>query len=230
MCIFSDRALFSFSATAKALATGLVLMSASGTGLAVAQGYPYPESQGEMGRVLSSVPIVQQVAVPRQVCNDEQVLVPGQTSGAGAVMGGIAGGAIGNQVGRGSGRAAATAIGIIGGALLGNGIEGQRPSHTETVRQCGTQTMYENQTVGYNVTYEYANRQYTVQMQNDPGAWVRLQVTPVGMTNRAQSPYGSTTGAMTYPVTPPNVTYSPAVVNRPYIEDHRQRQPYDYRY
>lgn len=47
------------------------------------------------------------------------------TSGGGAVVGGLIGGAVGNQVGHGTGRAAATALGLIGGALLGNVIESQ---------------------------------------------------------------------------------------------------------
>jgi len=45
------------------------------------------------------------------------------TSGGGAVAGGVIGGVVGNQIGHGSGRAAATALGVIGGALLGNNIE-----------------------------------------------------------------------------------------------------------
>jgi uncharacterized protein YcfJ len=133
----------------------------------------------EMGRVISSIPVVQQVAVPRQVCTNEQVTVAGQKSGAGAVMGGIAGGAIGNQIGDGGGRAVATVLGVIGGAMLGDRIEGGGTPQTQTVQRCTTQTAYENQTVGYNVTYEYAGKQYTVQMPQDPGPWVRLQVTPV---------------------------------------------------
>jgi len=47
-------------------------------------------------------------------------------------------------------------------------------------QQCGTQTSYENRTVAYNVQYEYAGKQYTVQMPYDPGPSIRLQVTPVG--------------------------------------------------
>lgn len=47
------------------------------------------------------------------------------TTGGGAVAGGLVGGVVGNQFGHGSGRAAATALGIVGGALLGNVIEGQ---------------------------------------------------------------------------------------------------------
>jgi len=45
------------------------------------------------------------------------------TSGAGAIAGGAVGGVLGNQIGHGSGRAAATALGLVGGALLGNSIE-----------------------------------------------------------------------------------------------------------
>lgn len=45
------------------------------------------------------------------------------TSGGGAVAGGLIGGVVGNQFGRGNGRAAATALGLIGGALVGNSIE-----------------------------------------------------------------------------------------------------------
>ena len=44
-------------------------------------------------------------------------------SGGGAVAGGLLGGVVGNQIGSGGGRAAATALGIVGGALLGNNIE-----------------------------------------------------------------------------------------------------------
>jgi uncharacterized protein YcfJ len=136
-------------------------------------------AQEEQGRVLSSTPVVQQVAVPRQVCQDEEVSVRGQKSGAGALMGGIAGGAIGNAIGNGSGRAAATVIGLMGGAILGDRIEGGGQPRTEIVRNCSTQTFYENQTVAYDVVYEYAGRQYNVQMPQDPGRFVRLSVTPV---------------------------------------------------
>ena len=48
---------------------------------------------------------------------------PGQTSGAGAIIGGIAGGVIGNQIGGGSGRDVARIAGIAGGAIAGNAIE-----------------------------------------------------------------------------------------------------------
>ena len=47
--------------------------------------------------------------------------------------------------------------------------------------QCSTQTIYESRTVAYTVIYEYAGRQYSVQMPQNPGPTLRLQVagTPV---------------------------------------------------
>jgi uncharacterized protein YcfJ len=48
----------------------------------------------EQGRVISTTPVISQVAVPRQVCSNEQVTTQSQQkSGAGALMGGVAGAA-----------------------------------------------------------------------------------------------------------------------------------------
>jgi uncharacterized protein YcfJ len=143
----------------------------------------------EVGRVLSATPVVQQVAVPRQVCSNQPMMVQQPNSGAGAVVGGIAGGAVGNTIGHGSGRAAATAIGIIGGALLGNNIEGSG-RQVQNVQQCSTQTSYENRTMGYNVVYEYAGREYNTQMPYDPGPTIRLQVTPLAANEEAPDTAG----------------------------------------
>lgn len=132
----------------------------------------------EVGRVISSMPVMQQVAVPRQVCSSESVSVQSQRSGAGAALGALAGGALGNAVGQGSGRAVATMIGIFGGAVVGDRVEGQG-SQVQNVQRCTTQTLVENRVSNYNVVYEYAGKQYSVQMPYDPGPTVRLQVTPM---------------------------------------------------
>ena len=68
-------------------------------------------------RVISSTPVVQQVAVPRQVCNNQPVVTQSPNSGAGALMGALAGGAAGNAIGNGGGRAVATIIGLATRAL-----------------------------------------------------------------------------------------------------------------
>lgn len=134
----------------------------------------------EIGRVISATPVVQQVAVPRTYCSQPQMVAPPQTSGAGGLMGAIAGGAIGSTIGHGSGTAAAVVLGTIGGAILGNNIEagGARPAYAQPV--CGTETTYENRTIGYDVAYEYAGRQYSTRMPYDPGPTIQLQVTPTG--------------------------------------------------
>jgi hypothetical protein len=58
----------------------------------------------------------------------------------------------------------------------------------QNVQQCSTQTFYENRPSHYNVVYEYQGTQYNVQMANDPGPYVRLQVTPVGAMDPAPQP------------------------------------------
>lgn len=151
--------------SAAAAASGLFAVNASATDI--------------LARVISSTPVVQQVSVPRQVCTTQPMITQAPPSGAGAVMGALAGGAMGNAIGDGGGRALATVIGLVGGAMVGNNLEGNR-SQLQNVQQCGTQMSYENRTTHYNVVYEYADKQYTVQMPSDPGLYVRLQVTPVG--------------------------------------------------
>ncbi len=183
----------------------------------------------EVGRVISSTPVIQQVAVPRQVCTQQPVAVQQQPSGAGAVLGAIAGGAAGNAIGGGSGRAAATAIGLVGGALLGNQIE--RPgTEIQTVQQCSTQTYYENRAISYNVVYEYAGRQYSVNMPNDPGPTVQLQVTPVGVpppTSAAPVPAAPAYTAPVYSAPAPMVMAPPVVV-APAYPVYYQRPYYAY--
>lgn len=158
-----------------------------------------PTMGPDMARVLSSIPIVQQVTTGQTVCSSQQMVTPGSNSGAGAVMGAIAGGAMGNAIGNGGGRAAATMLGLVGGALIGNQIEGSGQPQVQTVQNCAQQPVFESRTVGYSVTYEYAGHQYTVQMAHDPGPYLPVQVVPAG----SASPY-----------TPPNVT-TPAVTPAP---------------
>ena len=54
----------------------------------------------------------------------------GQNFPLGPVLGGVAGGFVGNQFGSGSGKAAATALGAVGGLLLGQQL--QRPVVNQT--------------------------------------------------------------------------------------------------
>lgn len=171
----------------------------------------------EVGQVISSMPVYQQVAVPRQICTQAPAAVQNTASGAGALMGAIAGGAVGNQIGGGSGRALATMAGVLGGALMGDRIENQGSQlHNQTT--CTTQTAYENRLSGFNVVYEFAGKQYKVQLPQDPGPTVQLQVTPI-ITPRSEIPADNaepTASAPTIFVNESRVVYVPAPVYRSY--------------
>ena len=188
-------------------------------GMAIASLMPLAAhaQQQEMARVISSTPVMQQVAVPRQVCNNSTVVTQAPKSGAGAVMGAIAGGAIGSQIGGGMGNAAATAVGILGGAILGDRIEGQPAPIAQPVTTCTDQAVYENRVVAYNVTYEYAGKQYSVQMPNDPGQYLPITISP-GATAAAAPPPAQVVTTAPQPVVvaaPPVVLPPPVVVSPP---------------
>jgi uncharacterized protein YcfJ len=137
-------------------------------------------AQSETANVVSSTAIVQQVVIPQRVCTTQQVAVQSQKSGAGAVMGAIAGGAMGNAMGGGNGKTVATMFGLFGGAVLGNNIEGPGQVSMQDVQACNTAYLNESRVVGFNVVYEYAGKQYSTRMPNDPGSFIRVSVTPIG--------------------------------------------------
>ena len=175
----------------------MVLGSLAATTAAMAQ---------DMGRVVSSTPVMQQVAVPRQVCSTQPMEVQRAPSGAGALIGAIAGAALGNASGgHRSDRAAASAVGAIGGAIVGNSIESNSDTQVRDVQRCGTQTSYENRVVAYNVVYEFGGRQYSVQMPQDPGPTIALQVSPAGVGNVGGQNYATAQPS-------PQVVYAPAPV------------------
>lgn len=182
----------------------LLTLAASTATLALAQ---------EQGRVLSVTPVTQQVAVPQQVCRDESVYTGQATSGAGAVLGALAGGVVGNAIGHGGGRAAATAAGLIGGAMLGNQAEASGQPQYQTVRNCTTQTYYQNRTVAYDVVYDYAGRNYTTRTTTPPGDWIALSVQPAANSGAYGSNgyYGSNQ--------PPQGAYATVPVQPPVVYD-----------
>ena len=165
----------------------------------------------EMGLVLSRTAVYQQVAVPRQTC--AQTITPNApTSGGGALTGAIAGGVIGTALG--DGRGLGTIVGAVGGAMLGNQAESN--ANSQPVTTCSTQTVMENRLVGYTVVYEYAGKQYTVQLPQDPGPTLPLQVVPAGLqTSQPLAPATVLTPPATV-VTQPSVVYAqPPVVYAP---------------
>jgi outer membrane lipoprotein SlyB len=79
------------------------------------------------------------------VSNIDVVPVASRQTGGGAVLGAVLGAAIGNQIGAGSGRAAATGLGLVGGAVIGNNIESRNRGDNEIFR---VGVRYDNGAVG----------------------------------------------------------------------------------
>ena len=120
----------------------------------------------------------------------------GNTAGSNiaTVIGGIVGAANGSQVGGGSARYATAAIGSMVGGMAGREIyeSGQRDryaSRTGTVRVCdpvpyggygggtyGSSRVSDNRVAGYDVTYEYAGREFHTRTDYHPGDRIRVRV------------------------------------------------------
>jgi hypothetical protein len=75
--------------------------------------------------------------------------------------------------------------------------------------QCSTQTIYESRTVAYNVIYEYAGKQYSVQMPQNPGATIRLQVGGVQVAG-APAPTASPAGTPNVVIDDPAMQTAPS--------------------
>lgn len=113
----------------------------------------------------------------------------GAGSNIATVIGGIVGAAIGSQVGGGSARYATAAIGSMVGGMAGREIyeAGQRERYTArsgTVRVCDPEPyggyrsspVSDSRVAGYDVTYEYAGRQFHTRTDYHPGDRIRVRV------------------------------------------------------
>lgn len=131
----------------------------------------------EQARVIAATPVYQTVTELQQQCSTSPVVVNQPKSGAGAALGAIAGGALGAGLGHGPGKGAAAAVGALGGAVLGDRLE-EPGTAVQNVQTCTTQPVQHSKLAYYDVKYEFAGRQYAVQMPNDPGPFIVVNVTP----------------------------------------------------
>jgi uncharacterized protein YcfJ len=181
----------------------------------------------ERARVVSSTPVVKQFTVPQQNCETSQVFVGEPKSAAGAAIGAVAGGLIGNALGSGASKAASTALGAIGGAVVGDSVASSEESinrQAQTQTTCTVQNTAQSLTV-YQVVYEYAGKQYSVEMPNDPGPSILIQVSPAPqgvapLIGSAPTQYASPLSSTT------TVTPVPVYVGAPYPYPY----PYPYAY
>lgn len=65
---------------------------------------------------------------------------------------------------------------------------------------CRSVTNFETRTIGYKVVYEYAGKQYTTQLPEDPGATVNLQIAPAVTSQSATRAPSAPAAANTGPV------------------------------
>ncbi len=100
------------------------------------------------------------------------------------VLGGIVGAALGSKIGGGSARYATAAVGSMVGGMAGRGIyetnqrnRQPRPRITvcDPVRE-GSYSNAGNNVTAYDVTYEYAGRQYVTRTAYHPGDRIRVRV------------------------------------------------------
>jgi uncharacterized protein YcfJ len=127
------------------------------------------------------------VGTPEQRCWVEREQVASSQSQAnvpGAIVGGLLGGILGHQVGGGRGKDLATAGGAIAGAVVGskvgqdsNGQEG----YTQNVQRCAN-TPSQSRPAYWDVTYEFRNQEYRMQMTSPPGETVTVNAQGVPRT------------------------------------------------
>ncbi|MBT3046562.1 MAG: glycine zipper 2TM domain-containing protein [gamma proteobacterium symbiont of Ctena orbiculata] len=173
----------------KAMTIGTALMIATMTATAGGHRDYYRDS----AKVIDVEPIYRSVEIsyPERECWDEEVdhYHADSKRYTPTVLGGIIGGVVANKIsrGRGRGRDAATVAGALLGGAIGHDISQQRRGGhytTSVERRCEVshQTRYEEELVGYDVTYRYKGREFTTRTRNHPGKRIPIAVTvrPVG--------------------------------------------------
>lgn len=159
------------------------------------------ENFGDRARVVSVRPVQERIPVSREECWNDRVRTyeerrvtrtdTGAPIGPGTVLGAVIGGVVGHQFGNSSGgRDRGTAAGAIVGGLVGNQVDrdngnvrpGDRVVEVErvpverNVERCRVVDEVREATIGYDVRYEYAGRNFSTRMPQDPGRFVRVNV------------------------------------------------------
>jgi uncharacterized protein YcfJ len=151
----------------------------------------HAESYIDNARVHSAEPQYETINVPRNECsshwiNERTSRNASERQYGGAIVGGLAGGVIGHQLGGGSGKDAATALGVVLGAITGDRLEnrdlggqydnGQYETAQREVKRCRTVNDPQTRITGYRVAYEYRGQHFTTFTRNNPGNSLRLRV------------------------------------------------------
>jgi uncharacterized protein YcfJ len=166
----------------KAITLGSLLLAAS---LSAQAGHV--DAYQDSAKVTNVEPIYRTVEItrPERQCWDEEVehYHAGNKTYTGTVLGGIIGGVVGNKVSRhrGRGNDVATVAGALLGSAIGHDISRQQSGGyytTSVERRCEVthETTYEEQLVGYDVTYRYQGRLFTTRTKEHPGKRIPVTV------------------------------------------------------
>lgn len=106
---------------------------------------------------------------------------PRATSGGrigATILGGVLGAVVGSSFGGGTGQVIGTAVGTAAGTAMGQSVYDDSHSTRGTVRVCEpvADARIDGQVDGYEVTYEYAGRQYHTRTAYHPGDRIRVRV------------------------------------------------------
>lgn len=134
----------------------------------------------DTAKVIEAEPVYRTVEIsrPERECWDEEVSHhhAGNRSHTGTILGGIIGGVVANKIssGRGRGKDVATVAGTLLGGSIGRDISRQKSGGyytTSVERRCEVtqHTTYEDELVGYDVTYRYKGRLFTTRTAEHPG-------------------------------------------------------------
>lgn len=140
----------------------------------------------DSAKVVDVEPIYESVQVdyPQEHCWDERVRYerPHRESYTGTIAGGIVGGVVGRQFGHGNTRRLFTLAGSLLGASVGNDLSHRgrhyESGYTRTERRCEVvnESRWEDQMVGYRVTYRYRGKEFVTRTQKHPGKRIRVRV------------------------------------------------------
>jgi uncharacterized protein YcfJ len=172
-------------------AAGLAL--ASGAALADSSGNPFDgrydrEDDLDFAEVVRVEPIRRQVRVsePVRECWQETHAVPDWPFSSNHVgctlLGGAIGTVVGNQIGHGRGKDVARVAGALIGGAIGHRVSvdraQQRGDELRSYERCDVRyrDSFVERIDGYDVTYEYAGREYITRMPYDPGDRIRVRV------------------------------------------------------
>lgn len=150
--------------------------------------YKHHKKGVEYAKVVNVEPITRTLShrIPEETCWNERVRYEkkGHSSATPALIGGIIGAAIGDNLGKKNhrdGRIIKTiALGTLG-ASIGHDI-GRKSSrgevHYGTEQRCDVSyhTRYEEEVVGYNVSYRYHGKTYHTEMDYHPGKKIPVKV------------------------------------------------------